>query len=104
MPDLNYLQGKKFAVIMIKGENDWAFFVGIAKWHNGELLIDRGLDTSEFRVPYESFHQIKPTDIADREELEGAEYCTVMLVETLTDEVDPVTLERTDLTWPENSE
>ena len=54
-PDLAYLHDCKFAVIMVEDDGtengDWVVLSGIAKWRDGQLTIDRGMDVPEFPIP-----------------------------------------------------
>jgi hypothetical protein len=102
--DLRLLNGKWFAVLMIAetpgGEDEWAFFEGIAYWDGRQLVIDRGPGNGSFPVPEDSLGRIKPVDQKLRQVFEHAVYFVPLLVGPLPESADLSQYVATGMRWP----
>lgn len=102
--DLWLVNGKWFAVLMIAetpgGEDEWAFFEGIATWDGKQLLIDRGPGHGRFPVPEDTLGRIKPVDEKFRQVFEHAEYFVGLHVGPLPEDADLSQYVATGMKWP----
>jgi hypothetical protein len=102
--DVRLLDGKWFAVLMIAetpgGEDEWAFFEGIASWDGGQLVIDRGPGNRPFTVPEDALGRVRPVDQKFRQVFEKAEYFVPLLVGPLPENADLSQYVATGMRWP----
>jgi hypothetical protein len=105
--DLSNLNGKNFAILMIaetNGEEDWAYFGGIAKWDGKQLIVDRGPENKPFPVPEHTFDRIKPVDEKLRQVFEHADYYVPLLIGPLPEDADLNEYIATGMFWPKGED
>ena len=108
MIDFTYIHDKKFAVIFIQddGTEDgkWTVLTGVAKWRDGQLFVDRGMDSPEFPIPGDTLDRVKPVLPEVRAVLGEADFCTILRVGPLPEEADPSEFTHTGLRLPTDGE
>jgi hypothetical protein len=104
-PDLAYLHDRKFAVIMVEDDGtedgDWVVLSGIAKWRDGQLTIDRGMDVPEFPIPDTALDRIKPVAPEVRHILYDADYSVTLSVGPIPPDEDAASFDHTGFRWPD---
>lgn len=108
MPDLAHIHDKKFAVIIVEDngtENGaWYVLAGVAKWRDGHLFVDRGIDAPEFSIPDDTLDRVKPVQPDVRGVLEEADYYTMLSLGPLPEDADPSEFTHTGLKLPSDGE
>src|SRR4051794_12458922 len=103
--DLSYLDGQKFAAIMIEdkgaAEAEWVVLSGIAKWRDGQLFVHRGMDVPEFPIPDTAWERIKPVSPDVKHILNDADYSVTLSVGPIPSDDDPVAYDHTGFRWPD---